>query len=842
MTSRPWSLRAQLISLCIAVMAPLLLLQAWNLNAARKAESQRSRQYAMHLAEITAADTARFLRQTRSIAAGLATRHAVAALDAARCDAILGGFLELAPRFDNALTLDIDGNLICSGRPLAAGRPPPVDPAHYLGRLRETGQLVIGTPAKGLTGRWVVTVAHPLRDASGRLAGVAGVDVDLQRLSPAPVLAALPTGSVIKVLSGKGIVLAHSADPSRLVGTHQGDGPAARAMLLEKSGAHEEDGPDGVLRTRGFAPIEGTDWIAVASIPAAGAYAPVEARMWTSMLVTLAIVAIALLLAMRWSRVISEPLATLAGTARKVAAGNTASRALLTGASEITDVADQFNRMLDARAAGDARIALQLEELQRWHEATLGREERMLELKREVNALRARPGENRVTATTPDDACAMGANAFILKPLAPERFMRRIDTVLDGLRGHSPPPGDEPVLGEKRDLLVRKLEEKTRELERANRALLSILEDEREARGAQRASEAKLRKLIDGLGPDMFVGLLTPAGLVVEANRPALAAAGLELNDVIGKPVEDSYWFSGSEPARAKLRAAVSRAAAGEPSRFDVQVRVAEGRSAWLDFSLQPMGDEAGRIAFLVPSALVIDERKRAEEALRESEERLGSLARQLLQVQEAERRSVARELHDEVGGALAAIKLNLQSLRRRLDGDDFGAALDDGLGLVEGLIRSVRSLSLDLRPAVLDDLGLIPALKWYCERQAERSGIVIELALDAIDLRETPHVESACFRIVQESLTNALRHGEPSRIRVALRRGDDGFAIETADDGRGFVVDEARRRALAGASSGLLGMEERAKLLGARLMIESAPGSGTRIVAAFPSPREGTG
>jgi two-component system sensor histidine kinase UhpB len=253
-----------------------------------------------------------------------------------------------------------------------------------------------------------------------------------------------------------------------------------------------------------------------------------------------------------------------------------------------------------------------------------------------------------------------------------------------------------------------------------------------------------------------------------------------------------------------------------------------------------PVQDAAGQVIRYAGVAQDITERKQAEAALAESRACLEALTRRLLDVQEAERRSIARELHDEVGGALTAVKLNLQALRRAPAAGQGEATLADGLALVDGAIQSVRSLSLDLRPAVLDDLGLIPALKWYCERQAGRAGVAIDLALDAIDLKAAPQLESGCFRIVQEAVTNALRHAGARRIQVTLRRYDGHCAIEIADDGGGFDPALARKRGLAGESGGLLGMEERAMLLGGQLSIDSAVGTGTRVRMQFAMPEGG--
>ena len=136
-----------------------------------------------------------------------------------------------------------------------------------------------------------------------------------------------------------------------------------------------------------------------------------------------------------------------------------------------------------------------------------------------------------------------------------------------------------------------------------------------------RNSESRLRNIIDGLGPNMFVGLLNTKGVVLETNHQALEAAGLEPEDVLGKLVEETYWFGYSEKNKQLMRKAIARAARGEPSRFDVQIRVAENQFIPLDFSVQPFRDVSGKVVLLVPSAIVIIERKQAEEALRASEQ-----------------------------------------------------------------------------------------------------------------------------------------------------------------------------------------------------------------------------
>jgi PAS domain S-box-containing protein len=169
--------------------------------------------------------------------------------------------------------------------------------------------------------------------------------------------------------------------------------------------------------------------------------------------------------------------------------------------------------------------------------------------------------------------------------------------------------------------------ERTFEEEKRRAAVEAELAEHKRSETALREGEARLRQVLDGLGPQMFVGLLTPEGTLIEANRPALELGGLDPSQVLGKPLEETYWLSYSEETKQQVRQAVERAARGEPSRFDMLIRARENQFVTVDFSLQPLFDKTGKIQYLVPSARDITERKRAEEALRESEAKFRAIA-----------------------------------------------------------------------------------------------------------------------------------------------------------------------------------------------------------------------
>ncbi|HEV8060883.1 MAG TPA: sensor histidine kinase [Gemmataceae bacterium] len=219
---------------------------------------------------------------------------------------------------------------------------------------------------------------------------------------------------------------------------------------------------------------------------------------------------------------------------------------------------------------------------------------------------------------------------------------------------------------------------------------------------------------------------------------------------------------------------------------------------------------------------------------VRKGRERSQRLAQQLLQAQEMERRRLARELHDEIGQALTAVKLNLEALDSRLPAKH-SKALDESLAIVDTALQQVRGLSLDLRPAILDDLGLASALRWYVDRQAQRGGIAMEFTNETPGARSSVLLETTCFRVAQEALTNVLRHAKAHRVSVLIRQNADAINLYIEDDGIGFDTEQARQMAVGGACLGLLSMQERVILAGGRLDVTSTPGRGTTIHVCLP-------
>jgi signal transduction histidine kinase len=218
---------------------------------------------------------------------------------------------------------------------------------------------------------------------------------------------------------------------------------------------------------------------------------------------------------------------------------------------------------------------------------------------------------------------------------------------------------------------------------------------------------------------------------------------------------------------------------------------------------------------------------------LEQSQERLRLTSQQLVHIQENERQKLARELHDEIGQALTTIKIDLQ-MRQEMAAES-SLDLADTIETVNNALQQVRSMSLNLRPSVLDDFGIQAALRWLVDRH-QGMGPRIDLILETKDQRYPQDVETAYFRVTQEALTNALRHADAKKIVIVLKQTSDTLMLRISDNGRGFDVADARQHSLHGLSTGLLNMEERLTLLGGQIEIVSSPDQGTVVEAVFPS------
>ncbi len=226
-------------------------------------------------------------------------------------------------------------------------------------------------------------------------------------------------------------------------------------------------------------------------------------------------------------------------------------------------------------------------------------------------------------------------------------------------------------------------------------------------------------------------------------------------------------------------------------------------------------------------------ELRSANSGLLDAELRLRDLSSQLIAAQEQERRRIARELHDDTGQSLTVIRMHLSDLLR--GGDGATARVPDCIKVVDAAIAHIRAMALNLRPTMLDDLGLTDALQWALEQQAKAAGWHVELEAGDILVELPGDIQTACFRIAQEALNNAARHAGASEVKLVLRMVDSDLELAISDNGAGFDLERYRSPEERKKHFGLMSMAERAGLVGGSLDIDTAPGSGTRIRARFP-------
>jgi two-component system, NarL family, sensor kinase len=236
--------------------------------------------------------------------------------------------------------------------------------------------------------------------------------------------------------------------------------------------------------------------------------------------------------------------------------------------------------------------------------------------------------------------------------------------------------------------------------------------------------------------------------------------------------------------------------------------------------------------------ARVSAENARLLERLAESERRFRIISKGVLRVQEAERGRIARDLHDGVGQALTALKIQLELLEQHAGstGRSVEARLTDLKGLVNRTLQDVKALSHALRPSMLDDLGLVPTLRWLVRTFQKRTGLEVHLACEpTTDERLDPDLETLVYRVTQEALTNAAKYADSPHVKLTLERSGARLRLLVEDHGRGFDVGAALAVAASDRGFGLRAMRDRVQLFGGRFQVTSAPGRGTTIEVEVP-------
>ena len=345
---------------------------------------------------------------------------------------------------------------------------------------------------------------------------------------------------------------------------------------------------------------------------------------------------------------------------------------------------------------------------------------------------------------------------------------------------------------------------------------------------------ARLAAIIES-SDDAIIGK-TLEGIITSWNDGARRLFGYTADEMLGQSVSVLIPADRADE-ETNILAQLQR---GERvSHFETVRRHKNGSLVEVSLSSSPIRDGSGRIIGASKIARDVSARKRAEAAVEQANGQLRALAARLDEAREEEGIRIARELHDQLGRCLTTMKMDVGWIERELSSAEVAsekarAVLEKVRGIgqaIDETVQMVRRISAELRPGVLDDLGLAAAIEWQARDFQKRSGVECLLNLPEDDLRASRAQATALFRIFQESLTNVARHAQATKIWVHLGEEDGAIVLEIEDDGVGISLERlAERRSL-----GLLGMRERATVFGGAVEIAGAPGQGTTVMARIP-------
>ena len=337
----------------------------------------------------------------------------------------------------------------------------------------------------------------------------------------------------------------------------------------------------------------------------------------------------------------------------------------------------------------------------------------------------------------------------------------------------------------------------------------------------------RYRGLIENSGTGIII--VDENGQYLLANKIAADSFGKLPDEIVGKSMFDLF----PEETAQKYLA------------FNRELLETGGRREYEDTFVMPTGvrsflivdqciqDGNGRNFAVQSSSIDITDRKKAEEGLRESRRRLSHLSYRLVETQEQERHRIARELHDEIGQTITALTISLNGISQNTLDSTLSKKIENLKGLARDLIDQVNALSSDLRPRVLDDLGLIPGLISLINRLTSQTGMEVDFVHGPLEQKQiAPEIEITAYRIIQEALTNVVRHAHVKLAVVRIQIDDDTLWIQVQDEGKGFDYSTAIKST---NSMGLLSMQERAELVGGAFTIQTAHNEGTNITCRLP-------
>ncbi|MCV2355636.1 PAS domain-containing sensor histidine kinase [Paucibacter sp. B2R-40] len=359
-------------------------------------------------------------------------------------------------------------------------------------------------------------------------------------------------------------------------------------------------------------------------------------------------------------------------------------------------------------------------------------------------------------------------------------------------------------------------------------ALVRDLSVEQDLRAELAGMKLQFRRLFE-LAPVAM--LITEDDTIVFANRSCLALLGAKRPEqILGRPVFELLHRDSHAVLKQQMQRAL-RVPSGSLCMMSEQITRLDGELRKVEIAIATLpGAHKSTIQMVLSD---ITQQEQASQELHHSRHELRRLSASLIDAREEERRRIARELHDELGQRLSALKMELADVGEELHGRAIQLRMHGMLAMLDETVASVRRIATDLRPLMLDDLGLNAAIEWLAREYARRMDIEITVRLDEEEPQMEPRMATALYRMVQEALTNVARHARATDVQIELRVEGKELALTIQDNGIGFPISAKRKE----NSFGLLGMRERALLLQGQMLTDNPPGGGGRIRIRLPLP-----
>lgn len=820
------TLRSRLGAVAVLAVLPSFGFTLFEASRAHRQQAEKIHQDASRLAHITAAEKGRILDEARHLLSLLGAIPALYEGSPKQCHQTMARLAHGRPGFTNFLIADLDGHVVCS----AVVPPHPVNIADrpYFRRAVSHRAFTVDSLAHGrITNGRTLTVALPLPDEQGAPRRVAAASIDLAWFQRAilDTRRNLLPHSRFTTLNKAGIVLSSYPDSDSWIGTLPPPPFPVQAILSGHEGLVEAVGPDGARRLYAFASLrthfESEPLRVVVDAPAPSALGlahvvGMPSTAWWPL-------AAALALGFAWvggHALVVRRIRTLARRAQQLAPAGAAPDARRPAATdELSDMASTLDRI--ALTLDDAR------RLRREAESALHRSEGRLcaQFDHALDGILLIDDPGKFVDANPAACTLLGYTR--------EELLQQ--TLADVTPGDWRSEG----LALWTDFLQKGQKEGEYKLRRKDgervpvecRAVanilpglhLSVVRDitaRKRAEKQLKTEQALLKTIVDRI--PVMISLIDRGGRVTWANNEWQRVLGWSLEEAREHDV-----LAQEYPDAADRRQALNFILQPPAGWQGFRTRTKQGGvldTTWTNVIL-PDGSSLG-------IGRDVTEHTREEKRLRIHAAQLEALSRRLLLVQETERRSIAKELHDEMGQMLTGLKLALEAAVHACP-DGASQHLGDATTIATELIDRVRKLAVALRPAILDDLGLFPAARSLVLRLGSSTGLQLTFDHTGIaNRRFSPEIETAAYRIAQEALTNVMRHAAVKEACLTMQADDRALTIDVTDHGCGF---DWRATWDAGESTGLSGMHERARLLGGMFTIESSPGTGTHIRAELP-------